>query len=357
MSATKKKSSAGRKSAPSHRRKRIWARYTDEKLLELRFRDLGLRLERTPLQRRVKRLHEELEDRGLRFRPHAWLSTDWFSPDGVPGIAVPFYLAHPRLMKLETRQMLELEGGSESAFMRIMRHEAGHAIDSAYRLHFKKSWREIFGRYSQPYPRYYRPKPNSRNFVVHLEAWYAQAHPAEDFAETFAVWLKPRSDWRRRYRDWPRALRKLRYVDELMQEIADQTPRVAVREFVEPLTRLSQTLGDHYRKKRALYKVAWSEIYDRDLRRLFSDDRRYADRPTAASFLRGVRSEIRTTVAEWTGTHTYTIDQVLQEMIDRSRALKLRLAVSPSRARIQATILLTVHTMNALHARRHEIPL
>jgi hypothetical protein len=241
--------------------------------------------------------------------------------------------------------------------MRILRHEAGHAIDSAYRLHFRKSWREVFGRYSQPYPRYYRPNPNSRSFVVHLEAWYAQAHPAEDFAETFAVWLKPRSGWQRRYRDWPKALRKLRYVDGLMQEIAEQPPRVSLRAFVEPLSRLSQTLGDHYRKKRALYRGTWSEIYDRDLRRLFSDDRRYADRPTAASFLRGIRSEIRTTVAEWTGTHVYTIDQVLRAVIDRSRELKLRLTSSPNRAKIQATILLTVHTMNALHARRHEIPL
>jgi len=357
LSVAKKKSRAGRNSAPPPRRKRIWARYSDERLLDLRFRDLGLRLERTPLARRVERLHVELEERGLRFKPHAWLSTDWFSPDGVPGIAVPFYLAHPRLMKLEMRQMLELEGGSESACMRILRHEAGHAFDSAYRLHFKKSWREIFGLYSQPYPRHYRPKPNSRNFVVHLEAWYAQAHPAEDFAETFAVWLKPRSGWRRRYRDWPRALRKLEYVDELMREIADRPPRVNIREVVEPVTRLSQTLGEYYRKKRVLYTGAWSEIYDRDLRRLFSDDRRYADRPTAASFLRGIRSEIRDTVAEWTGTHAYTIDQVLRDMIDRSRELKLRLASSPGRARIQATILLTVHTMNCLHARRHEIPL
>jgi len=293
----------------------------------------------------------------LRFRPHVWLSTDWFSPDGVPGIALPFYLAHPRLMKLEARQMLEVEGGSESACMRILRHETGHSLDSAYRLHFRKRWREVFGSYSQPYPGYYRPNPNSRKFVVHLEAWYAQAHPAEDFAETFAVWLTPRSHWRQRYRDWPRALRKLEYVDELMREIADQPPRINVRQKVEPISLLSQTLGEYYHKKREIYGGTWSEIYDRDLRRLFSDDRRYAERPTASSFLRGVRSEIRSTVAEWTGTHPYTIDQVLRDMIERSRELKLRLACSPGRARIQATILLTVHTMNWLHTRRHEIPL
>jgi hypothetical protein len=338
------------------RRRRIWARYSDERLLYLRFRDLGLRIERTPLKRRVDRLYSELEERGLRFRPHIWLSTEWFSPDGVPGIAIPFYLAHERLMKLEAKQMLEVEGGSGPECMRILRHEAGHAIDTAYRLHFRKSWRETFGYYSQPYPQYYRPKPNSRNFVVHLDAWYAQAHPAEDFAETFAVWLTPRSKWRKRYRDWPRALRKLRYVDTLMKEIADLPPRVNSKIKVDPLSRIGQTLEQYYKKKRRRYGASWPALYDRDLKKLFSSDRKYADRPTAASFLRGRRAELRNIVAEWTGTHTYTIDQVLQDMIDRCRDLKLRVATSPSKAKSHATILLTVHVMNTLLARRHEIP-
>jgi hypothetical protein len=338
-------------------RRRLWVRYSDERLLGLRFRDLELRIERTALQQRVQRLYEELEHRGLRFRPHVWLSTDWFSPEGVPGIAIPFYLAHPRLAKLEARQMLEVEGGSERECMRILRHEAGHAIDSAYRLHFKRSWHRVFGHYSRNYPQFYRPKPNSRNYVVHLDSWYAQAHPSEDFAETFAVWLKPRSSWRRRYRDWPRALAKLEYVDELMREIGDQPRRVTTRQQIDPLNRLSQSLEQYYEKKRRHYGAEWTDLYDRDLRKLFSDDRRHAGRPTAASFLRAVGPQIRATVAEWTGTHAYTIDQVLQDMIERSRVLRLRLASSPARARTQATILLTVHTMNCLHTRRHEIPI
>ena len=86
-----------------------------------------------------------------------WLSSEWFSPDGIPGIAIPFYLAHPRLRKLEHRQILEVEGGTEGECMRILRHEAGHAIDTAYRLHRRKRWREIFGSFSQPYPDSYRP--------------------------------------------------------------------------------------------------------------------------------------------------------------------------------------------------------
>ena len=270
---------------------------------------------------------------------------------------MPFYLLHPRLTRLEYKQMLEVEGGSNGECMRILRHEAGHAIDTAYRLHRRKRWREIFGSYTQPYPNYYRPKPNSRNFVLHLDAWYAQAHPSEDFAETFAVWLAPRSRWRTRYRDWYTARKKLEYVDGLMEEIAERPAPVRSRAQVYPLREMKETLREHYAKKRQHYAVQWPEFYDRDLRRLFSRDKRYADRPTAASFLRGLRKEIRERVADWTGVHPYTVDQVLQDMIDRSKELKLRLAVAPRKAKTEATMLLTVHTMRSMNWTRREIPL
>jgi len=325
--------------------------------LDVRLCDLGLRIERTPLERMVERLYWELEDRGIRFKPRVWLSSEWFSPDGVPGIAIPFFLAHPRLTRLEAKQMLEVEGGTEASCMGILRHEAGHALDTAYRLHFKKSWRETFGRYSEPYPDYYRPKPNSRNYVLHLDAWYAQAHPAEDFAETFAVWLKPRSNWRQRYADWPAARRKLEYVDEIMSDIAGRAPKARSRAKIEPLPQLKQTLREYYGKKRKRYGVRWNDFYDRDLRRLFSDDERHATRPTANSFLRSVRKEIRETVSEWTGAHTYTIDQVLQEMIERCRELKLRLALPAREAKSRSVLLLIVHTMHRVHVGKHEIPL
>ncbi|HXV75116.1 MAG TPA: putative zinc-binding metallopeptidase [Candidatus Polarisedimenticolaceae bacterium] len=326
-------------------------------MLATRICDLGLKVDGTQLERLVKRLYAELDERGLCFRPAVWLSSEWFSPDGVPGIAIPFYLAHRRLVALEAKQMLEVEGGNDRSCMRVLRHEAGHAIDSAYRLHFRKGWRQTFGRYSEPYPDYYRPKPNSRNYVLHLDAWYAQAHPAEDFAETFAVWLKPRSHWRSHYRDWPAALRKLEYVDRTMDEIAGKPPVVLRRERVEPVSQLKQTLGEYYDKKRERYGVQWSDFYDRDLRRLFSDDRHYAARPTASSFLRSSRKKIRETVSEWTGAHAYTIDQVLQEMIERCRELKLRVAVPAHEARSGALLLLTKHTMHRVHVGKHEIPL
>src|ERR1051325_307282 len=175
---------------------------TDEQLLDARFCDLPLRIEGTPLESRIARLYGEFAAHELAFRPHVWLSEEWFTPDGVSGFAIPFYLAHPRLGKLEQKQMLEVEGGTEKDCLRIMRHEAGHAIDNAYNLHRKKRYRELFGSFNRPYPDWYRPKPNSRDYVLHLPAWYAQAHPAEDFAETFAVWMRPKARWRKRYAGW-----------------------------------------------------------------------------------------------------------------------------------------------------------
>src|SRR5262245_56290988 len=159
-----------RRAAASKRQRRTlpWARFSDEQLLRLRFCDLGLSIARSPLSRRVKRLYSELRGRGIEFRPHVWLAEEWFSPDGVPGIAVPFYLAHPRLEQLERRIMREVEGGNARWLMRILRHEAGHALDNAYRLRRRRRWREVFGPASLPYPRRYRARPGSRRHVHHL---------------------------------------------------------------------------------------------------------------------------------------------------------------------------------------------
>jgi len=253
--------------------------------------------------------------------------------------------------------MLGVEGASESQCMRILRHEAGHAIDAGYRLHRRKRWRELFGSFTEPYPDFYQPKPGSRQYVQHLPYWYAQAHPAEDFAETFAVWLTPRQSWRQRYATWPTALRKLEYVNDLMSEIVDQPPPVRCRRQVEPLSQCRKTLGEHYRQRRLDYANDWPDFFDVDLHKLFSNDKRFAHRPTAASFLKGIRPDLRKIVAQWTGTHPYTIDQVLADMIDRCKELRLRLAMPQTQARTQAMMMVTVQTMNYMHSGHHRLAL
>lgn len=332
-------------------RKRLWSRYDDERLLDLRICDLRLVLERTPLHRRIKELYAELEQRGIEFRPHFWLSDDWFSPDGVPGVAIPFYLAHPRLGKLERKQMLEVEGGTHDWCMRILRHEVGHTLDSAYRLHRKQRWREVFGKASQPYPEYYQPKPYSKSYVVHLESWYAQSHPCEDFAETFAVWLKPRSRWRSRYVGWP-AMKKLRYVDELMKEIGDQKPLVRSREHVESARNIRKTLRQHYEEKQARYAITDDASNTHILRKLFTDEPENKSAPRAATFLRKSRTELRRLVAQGTGQYVYTIDQVLSDMINRCRDLDLRLSESEDFTFKTALVMLTAQTLNYLQTGR-----
>jgi hypothetical protein len=333
-----------------------WVGFSDQELLDMRLKDLNLSLEGSPLQPRIEKLYSELEHRQLRFRPHCWISDEWFSPDGVPGIAIPFYLLHRRLMRLEKKQMLEVEGGTDEWCMRILRHEAGHTIDTAYRLHRRRLWREVFGKSTQPYPEHYQPKPYSKSYVVHLEPWYAQSHPSEDFAETFAVWLKPRSGWRSAYRDWP-ALKKLEFVNELMEDLQNKKPLVSSREHVDSLKTMTKTLREHYEEKQQRYFLDAQRFYDRDLKQLFSAEPEYGDRPTAASFLRARRKDLRHDVAHWTGQYQYVIDQVLGDMIARCSALKLRLMKSERQTQRDALVLLTVITMNYLHGGHHRIAL
>ncbi|HLN08331.1 MAG TPA: putative zinc-binding metallopeptidase, partial [Xanthobacteraceae bacterium] len=269
-----------------------WAALPDEDLLQLRLKDLQVTVEGTWLEGCLADLHDELDQRGLRVRPHAWISDEWFSPDNTPGIAIPFYLAHPRLIRLERRKIIDVEGGTVPECMRILRHEAGHVLQHSYQLQRRGRWRELFGRSSTRYPSYYRPNPASKHYVQHIRLWYAQSHPDEDFAETFAVWLRPRSNWRKRYDGWP-VLRKLQYVDELMIEIATEKPVLTRRLQVDPLSRLTTTLAEHYRKKQARYAVDSPTTYDRDLHRIFSDDPRHRHSPAASTFILKNRAKVR----------------------------------------------------------------
>ena len=332
-----------------------WASFTDEQLLGVRMCDLGLVIEGTGLDQPISKINAELAARGLTAARY-WLSDEWFTPDGVPGVAIPFYLAHPRLAKLELAQMLEVEGADPEMCLRILRHEAGHAIDNAYQLRRRPTRRQLFGTPDTPYPEYYTPKPYSKSFVQHLDHWYAQSHPDEDFAETFAVWLDPASNWAVRYAEWP-ALRKLEYVDQLMRELSRRRPVVTSRREVDPLRRLRKTLGEHYKKKREHYGLDHPDFYDSDLRNLFSDSPEYAKHLPAARFLQRVRRDVRATVASFTDSYQYTIDQLIVKIIARCRELNLRLTDTEEATKTDFMVFLTVQTMNYLHSGRHRVAL
>jgi hypothetical protein len=315
-------------------------------------RELGITIQGTWLEERVAELYEQLDARSIRLHPHVWLSDEWFSPGHIPGFAIPFYLAHPRLLRLERSQMLDAEGASREECMRIMRHESGHAVQHAFQLQRRRRWQQLFGRSSTKYPTHYRPNPASKRYVQHLRLWYAQAHPDEDFAETFAVWLRPKGDWKKRYAGWP-ALKKLEFVDEMMTELRGVRPVLRSLRRVEPLSAIRRTLGEHYAAKRKLYSVEFPDIYDRELRQLFSDSPRHATHELASRFLRRHRNEIRRTVARWTGEYQFTLDIILSNMIGRCRELRLR-AVGPSRQLLMDfAVLLTAKTMHFLYSEGH----
>ncbi len=300
---------------------------SDEQLLGLRFCDLKLKIGRR-LQSRVSRLYRELDRRDIKFRPHVWLSEEWFSPDGVPGIAAPFYLAHPRLERLERRMMRHVEGGSAESAMRILRHEAGHAIDTAYRLRRRKRWREVFGPASLPYPDTYKARPGSRRYVQHLGDWYAQAHPCEDFAETFAVWLKPNSAWRRTYANWP-AFHKLQFVDGLLAGVRSRRAPVRNREVVEPLRENTMTLAEHYRRKLARHSMYRRTVTDHLLERMFSADKARSNARRASTFRRAHEARLVKVTMRALGVERYGVEQILRIVVDRAE--KLRLWVRGSR--------------------------
>jgi len=332
-----------------------WTGWSDERLLDLRFCDLGVTAEGGWLEDCVHEVWAELEARGLRLRPHVWLSTEWFSPEGVTGVALPFYLAHPRLTRLEHNQMLEVEGGTREECRMILRHEFGHCVQHAWRLHRRGAWRELFGNTHKPYPEVYRPNPASQRFVQHLRQYYAQAHPDEDFAETFAVWLTPRYPWRRRYAGWP-ALRKLEYVDDLMRELRGSAPLVRSRRQLEPLTQVRRTLREHYAEKQAAYARWRPAVQDRDLQRLFAAEPGRRGEP-AARFLRRNRGEIRRLVSRFTGESPFALERVLDDVIARCMALELVATGNQRRLRVDVALLLTVRTVHFHYSRKNWIAL
>jgi hypothetical protein len=298
----------------------------------MRLCDLRLTLAGTWLEVGIDRLYGELAAKRISFRPHFWLAEEWFSPDGVPGIAIPFYLAHPRLMRLERRFMHEVEGGNRKWLMRILRHETGHAIDTAFALRRRKAWRETFGKASRRYPNRYFPRPASQKFVLHLGHWYAQSHPTEDFAETFAVWLPKRARWRSQYKGWP-ALAKLEFVDHTVRALEGRRAVCSSREIIEPLAENSCTLREHHRRKQARYEVDLTQSYEHWLLMVFGTADRYPTGAPASRFLREIKPQLRRLLVRRARMHPYIVSHVLRTATRHARALGLRLKGSQREAK------------------------
>jgi hypothetical protein len=293
-------------------------------LLNTRICDLELGIEGTPVEQPIKKLYHELEGKGLNFRPEMYVSDSWGCPDEVPIIGIPFYLTDKRLSRIEEEQTGEIE--DNQVIMMLLRHEAGHAINYAYKLFQRPEWVEVFGPFSQPYRDSFRPNPFSRQFVRHIVhhqygRTYAQKHPDEDFEETFAVWLTPRSGWRRRYRNWP-ALRKLKFVDRLIRSIRDEEPRCTNGRLCTPVEEMDMLLAEHYGQRAERYRAAAQGYVDDKLREIFPDVRgRVLD--GAGNLLRLHREELLRRVIRWSGVDEEDVSTLLAKLEDRAEALDL----------------------------------
>jgi len=328
-----------------------WVALKDDELLACRICDLGVRIAGSELEGRVAQFQEELAGRGLAFRPDCYLGDEWFSPEGVPAIAIPFYLAHPRLKTLELHQMLEVEGGTPDWCQKLLRHECGHALDHAFRFSAREDWRALFGSPETEYqPETYQPRPYSKGFVQHLPNWYAQAHPDEDFAETFAVWLAmPPEQWREEYRGW-KALEKLEFVNAAIEQVKSTSPKIKRGRRISDASKLRKTLARYYTERRKLYAEDFPDFYDADLRAIFGSSEPNGE--SAARLMRKNRVALVGSIVRWTGQRKYTVDMLVRKLIQRCQQLGLTASVDGTRQSFELAAYLAAMVTNHLHTGR-----
>lgn len=322
----------------------------DAEILKLRFKNISLKIADTDVELRVKQLYSELEAKGLMFKPQIFLGDEWFSPEGMNAISVPFYLANTRLKNLEKTMMLEVEGGDSEWFMKLLRHEAGHCFDHCYKFSKRKKWSQIFGSPNKEYaPETYRPQPFSKSYVKHLDRWYAQAHPDEDFAETFAVWLNPNNDWKKEYSRWPVALKKLNYIDSLAKESMKLRNTAEKGRTPSNVTNLTSTLEKYYQKRKRESADEYPDFYDTDLKKIFNGDASLAKRDfSAGRFMNRHRKDIVSTVAWATNEKKFTIDALVKRLTDRCSKLELRLGKTENQTIMEVASFLTSLVKNYL---------
>jgi hypothetical protein len=314
-------------------------------VLSTRICDLGLTIEGSPVEKLVQQLYRELDQKKIvKFRPAFYLTDEWGCPSGEPIIGIPFYLARPDLAQIE-RENNDLEDTRE--IMMYLRHEAGHAFNYAYKLHRTPEWKQIFGPYRRPYRENYRPVLFSKDYVRYLPGWYAQKHPDEDFAETFAVWMTPRSNWRKRYRGWG-AMAKLRYMERIARDLGNidplrkrGTPDITVAD-------METTVGEFYRhttEQIPLLDVA----LDSDLAAILSVSKKRKTSEPAGPFLHKHRKNLVDHIARWTSMQRPQIRKLMESIENRTTELGLRVDVKREAEYLsELTVFVTTLVMNHL---------
>ncbi|MBN2158600.1 MAG: putative zinc-binding metallopeptidase [Spirochaetes bacterium] len=322
-----------------------------EELLHTRLCDLGLTIRGTVIEDYINQLYDELKQKGMQFLPPCYISDEWFSPHGVGAIAIPFYLMHPRLLALEKKMMRTVEGETKPEALKLLRHESGHAYVHAFNLTRKSRWREMFGHPGKTYTEHYRYRPYSKSFVNNLRDFYAQSHPEEDFAETFAVWLDPQSNWKQHYENWP-ALRKLNYVEELMESLKGTAITVNKKDFYYPISKIKKRLALHYDRMIKLYGEDIEDFFDEDLSRLFPASEGKGS--PAADLIIKNRRRIEESICRHTKEKKYIVSRLVTKLIRRMKVLKLNASGEPRELIVDFAVYVTSLTSNYRYTNQYK---
>jgi hypothetical protein len=332
------------------------ASFHESKLWSTPLRDLGLKIAGTPLESVIEEFRRELDAVGIRkLKPHFYLTTDWVVHDDTIAIGIPFYLARADLTALHAEREGHIEGADRAELLRYLRHEMGHVVNYAYQLYNREDWVKLFGSMTQPYEDEYRPEPFSRRFVVHLPGWYAQKHPDEDWAETFAVWMTPGARWRTTYAAWPEATKKLDYCDRTVRELRDREPLVTALDLEWEVGNLDYSLAKHYEEWTMPVGEVQLPGLDGALQTIFErlgehDDSATTERLPAADLIRKWERDIISDVYHWTGHFPERTRALLRRLADRARELKqVYPADREARAVLAVATLITALAMNHVY--------
>jgi hypothetical protein len=311
-------------------------------------RDLGLTIPGTPLEPIVQAFEAELDAAQIKVRPRYYLANEWGVPENSIAIAIPFYLAKPELTVLQAEHLCHVEGNGARDILRYLRHEMGHVVNYAYRLHERKEWADLFGEMQKPYDEEYRPRPFSREFVHHLPGWYAQKHPDEDWAETFAVWLTPGRNWHEEYAKWPGALRKLEYCARVMEEIRDRDPVELQADYDGDVANLSMSLEQFYKANAVGSPSERPQELEQMLGTVFADvEPRAGVRLAASDLLRRLEHDLPVNVYQWTGHLPERTRWLLAYLAERADAMELTYRLDQEQPLvIGVTSLVTALAMN-----------
>jgi hypothetical protein len=330
--------------------------FQESSLRTAQIRDLGLKIEGTKLEPIIREFEAELQAAGITsLKPRFYLSTEWGVAFGTISIAIPFYLAKPELEVIQAEQVGHIEGVSKADILRYLRHEMGHVVNYGHRLYEREEWVKFFGSITQPYVEEYQPQPFSRRFVRHLPGWYAQKHPDEDWAETFAVWITSGQDWRKTYEKWPTALAKVEYCDRLMAELREQEPLVKAEDRDQDVGELSYSLHDYYTSLRPGaddpppgLEGALTAIFD-DLDLPDGGSSQTPSKP-ASALIRRMERDLVDNVFRWTGHFPERTRPLVRHLAEKADELKQVYPANRERdVAVAITTLVTALAMNHVH--------